>query len=259
MSDAGKIIKLLVEKHAKDVFVSECKDGSSWGGHLRMDGWAMSRSWAHPCMYGYEIKISRADFLGDDKWPGYLSLCNRFSFVAPRGIIQPGELSEGVGLLEVSFTGNTLRTVRKSSYREIEPPIDLIRYILMCRAKICGSQFGRMLDDEDNARFWRKWLEQKQDLQDIGYRVSRRLRQVIAEQIDAVEIENRKLKSQNDGYAEIAALLKDLNLSPSWYHTSDRLRDIAAEFKAKVPEAARCAIVRAKVAIDELMSQIGNE
>lgn len=261
---ADQIVKLLAEKHQKDVFVSECKDGSSWGNHLRMDAWAMARSWVHPCMYGYEVKVSRADFLGDNKWPGYLPLCNLFSFVAPRGIIQPSELSEGVGLLEVASTGTMLRTIRKSTYREIEPPSDLLKYILMCRAKVVGPRFHRMDEDEDEdeedpAEFWREWLTKKQDMRDIGYQVSKRLAKLIAEQIDAVHCENVKLKAENENYSEIREMLKELGLTPGWWHTKDSLRDKAAEFKAGVPRDVREAILRAKVAIAQLAIHIGDE
>lgn len=167
---------------------------------------------------------SRADFLGDNKWPGYLPLCNLFSFVAPRGIIQPSELSEGVGLLEVASTGTMLRTIRKSTYREIEPPSDLLKYILMCRAKVVGPRFHRMdEDEEDPAEFWREWLTKKQDMRDIGYQVSKRLAKLIAEQIDAVHCENVKLKAENENYSEIREMLKELGLTPGWWHTKDSL------------------------------------
>lgn len=32
-----------------------------------------------------EIKVSRADLLGDDKWPDYLAHCNRFYWAVPAG------------------------------------------------------------------------------------------------------------------------------------------------------------------------------
>jgi len=50
---------------------------------------------------GYEIKVSRSDFLGDDKWDNYLKYCNYFYFVAPKGLIGKHELPDGVGLIEV--------------------------------------------------------------------------------------------------------------------------------------------------------------
>lgn len=50
---------------------------------------------------GYEIKISRADFLADKKWQEYLKYCTFFYFIAPEGIIKKEELPENVGLIEI--------------------------------------------------------------------------------------------------------------------------------------------------------------
>ncbi len=52
---------------------------------------------------GYEIKISRADFLSDKKWESYLKYCTWFYFVAPEGIIKKEELPEKVGLMEIQI------------------------------------------------------------------------------------------------------------------------------------------------------------
>lgn len=51
---------------------------------------------------GYEIKVSRADFLADKKWQSYLPYCSWFYFIAPEGIIKPEELPDGVGLMEIT-------------------------------------------------------------------------------------------------------------------------------------------------------------
>jgi len=50
---------------------------------------------------GYEIKVSREDFLQDKKWESYLKFCTWFYFVAPVGIIKPEELPDGIGLIEI--------------------------------------------------------------------------------------------------------------------------------------------------------------
>ena len=66
--NARDIVDLLSTKHSKDLFIPECKDGPTWGAsHLRLDAWALTRSWASPCSYGYEIKVSRSDWMQDDK------------------------------------------------------------------------------------------------------------------------------------------------------------------------------------------------
>ena len=39
----------------------------------------------HGAIVIVEIKVSRADLLGDRKWPEYLDFCDRFFWAAPRG------------------------------------------------------------------------------------------------------------------------------------------------------------------------------
>lgn len=51
-----------------------------------------------------EIKVSRADLLGDGKWPDYLDYCDRFFWAVPPGFKlslfdRPGLLPERTGLI----------------------------------------------------------------------------------------------------------------------------------------------------------------
>ncbi|HEY3265532.1 MAG TPA: hypothetical protein VGM37_01300 [Armatimonadota bacterium] len=108
---SGLIMNALAAKHAKDFFIEECKGGPTWfTGHLRMDAWAMKRSWANPLSVGYEVKVSRNDFVRDDKYPGYLPFCNELYLVAPKDMIAPFEVHAEVGLMEaVGKKGSSAR------------------------------------------------------------------------------------------------------------------------------------------------------
>ena len=46
---------------------------------------------------GYEVKISREDFLNDKKWPSYTPYFNRFYFATLPGVIRKGELPLEIG------------------------------------------------------------------------------------------------------------------------------------------------------------------
>src|SRR5687767_11755578 len=120
--DASVILAMLTNKHAEDVFVPECKDGPSHGSMCKLDGWAMAKSWARPCVTGYEIKVSRSDFLRDNKWPSYLPMCNELYFVSPRDVIKPEECPEPCGLLYVADSGTRLFTKKKAPYRSVTIP-----------------------------------------------------------------------------------------------------------------------------------------
>ncbi len=54
---------------------------------------------------GFEIKMTRSDFLSDKKWVNYLTYVNLFYFATLPGIIKPSELPSEVGLLELSDDG----------------------------------------------------------------------------------------------------------------------------------------------------------
>lgn len=49
----------------------------------------------------FEIKVSRSDFLQDDKWVMYSQFCSSLSVVCPENLIQPNEIEKPFGLLWV--------------------------------------------------------------------------------------------------------------------------------------------------------------
>ena len=175
------IINLLAGKHSKDVFVAECKDGPTWGASvLKIDAWALRRSWANPLSWAYEVKVSRNDFLRDDKWQGYLELCNEFYFVCPPGLIMPNELPAEVGLLWVSKNAKMLVTKKKAARRIQQLPESLYMYLLICRTKVV-SRHQSHSDRDAIAREWRKWLAADAQMSDMGHRVSRRIAEKVAD------------------------------------------------------------------------------
>ncbi len=197
MIAAHTIVQLLANKHDKDLFVPECKDGpTQWGSHLRLDAWAMKRSWSNPRSIGYEIKVSRSDFVQDNKLESYMQYCHQFYIVAPSGVVSKDELPEGAGLMVPSTNGTRLFTKVKAPYRDIEWPIDLLRYILLARVGNVSNDFsGRFGRDSNwNAAYWREWLKKKEINRELGYRVSKALREEIDKKIDAVERKQKLLE-----------------------------------------------------------------
>lgn len=137
--DAKKILSLLSARHARDVAVAECSL-EPYGG-LRADLWVTRPSWSKPLTTIYEIKVSRQDFLRDDKWVNYLPYCNVFYFATPPGLIDKRELPEGVGLVEAAKTGNMLRTVSKAVWRadDHEAMARVTKSVLMNRFWLRGG------------------------------------------------------------------------------------------------------------------------
>lgn len=240
--DARKIVDLLAARHSKDIFVPECKNGPSQNStHLRLDAWAMAKSWSKPFTWGYEIKVSRSDFLGDDKWHLYLPYCSHFYFVVPAGLVDPSEVPENAGLIYVSQTGTKLFTKRKAPWRQVTIPEDLYRYVLMCRTKITREYW----DADRRLSKWREWLAEKEEKRKLGHEVSR----AIQKHVSTVESQNWHLKSLMESYDDIRSMVVSLGLNPdsvaSWT-VERKIKDALAKVPSDVVEAIRGATVAIK-------------
>lgn len=69
---------------------------------IQLDVAGMRLSWTEPRMTGYEVKVSRADFLADlhaEKWRKYMGSCERLYFACPRGLIDAREVPPECGVL----------------------------------------------------------------------------------------------------------------------------------------------------------------
>ena len=238
MMTAHDILKLLADKHSKDVFVAECKDGPTQCavGMLRLDAWAMVKSWANPCTIAYEIKVSRNDFLRDSKWRGYLQYCNQLYFVCPPGVIQREELPAEIGLIETSKSGARLFTKRKAVWRDVQVPESLYRYILMCRTRVVDEN---VFSEREH---WQKWLADRMFDRDLGHRVGRAIRETIRNEIERLADENRVLKRANDQLAEIREMLGALGYTglPDTYHVHRHLDKLRETLPANDLYAAVC-------------------
>lgn len=227
---AKQITALLRTKHSKDLFVDECKDGPTQSGpHLRMDAWTMTRSWAHPCVRAYEIKVTRGDFLQDHKWRAYLPCCNEFAFACPKGVISKDELPAEVGLYYVSANARMMTVQRKPVFREVEIPESVWRYILMCRAKIVGE----IRDNTGSVEYWREWLDTKEENRFLGYGVAEGIRKMV----DRVKKENEALLERMKCYDGVKSALAEIGLNgDSRYLSADSIRRQAERVLTAVPD-----------------------
>jgi len=153
---AKTIRNAIARKHSKDLVVPECKTGPTWFNDQlqKLDVWVLQRSWIHFGTIGYEIKITRSDFLRDKKWPEYLQYCHKFFFVCPWGMIKPEEITDkSAGLYWISKNGTRLFLQRQAEYREIELPDLLIYYILMSRVVVIHPYaFWQIRNERDRLR-----------------------------------------------------------------------------------------------------------
>ena len=242
---SDELIRRLAIRHKEDVWVPECKDGPTHTrNHRRLDGWAMRKSWENPMIFGYEVKISRSDFMRDDKWQAYLPMCNQLSFVAPPGIIDKAELPEGIGLLEPVGT-DRLITRRKAVYREIPFPDDVFKYILMCRAKV-----GPERSSEDRLAYWREWLAHRKDAKELGGLVSA----AIAEHVRKVQSENDDWRRKSESIETALRTLRAMGIEPLTYEWSVKRQ--AEAIRSLIPDDFRQAIRLLRSSLDGIEGKL---
>ncbi len=246
---AKDIKRFLATKHKQDVFVTECKAGpTAYHGAPQLDAWVMKKSWAHPLLIGYEIKVSRSDFLNDRKWINYLEFCNEFYFVCPWGLISPKEVPDKSGLLYATKTGSKFITKVKAPYRIIESPELLYRYILMARVQVIDET------THINQRgYWQDWLREKDEDKHLGWNVSRKIRELVAGRIDSVERENNKLKRENDALQQAKIILESFGIDePDAYDIEERITKAIT----LIPQHLITSVLRCGEALKEWQEEI---
>lgn len=215
---AWHVAAALEQRHTQklkpDVFMEQVKTGSSYMGAPRiLDAVAIRPSWTQPCITGYEIKVERSDFLRDEKWRDYLAYTNEFYFAAPKGIIDPSELPDEVGLIVFNPASKNVRVVRKATWREMEKTVafDLIYYIVMWR---CGRRNGRTNGEEAE-----RYVENKIHFKELGKSVSSKLVKELnlaKEERDTYKCRVGVLEYHETELNEIKDLLLQHNIGDRW-------------------------------------------
>lgn len=162
----------LAKKHKTEFFLTEVKNGPTMFGTglLKFDAVAIYKSWAHPKIVGYEIKVSRSDFLKDNKYSLYLPYFHEFYFVTPTGMVQRTEIEENIGLIWYNPATGNLTTKKKAVYRNIEIDAAMLLYIIMNRLESDRIPFY-----SDKAEYWKDWLANKISNQELAWKVKSKL------------------------------------------------------------------------------------
>lgn len=229
MPTAKDILDLLLKKHEKDFCIPECKTDSTFFSKrlLILDLWVMTKSWKNNHIYGYEIKVSRSDFLRDNKWREYLKFCTDFYFVCPKNVILPEEVPQDVGLLFTSINCKKLFTKKMAVTRDVTIPENLYKYILMWRAKSVSLQ-----ESLSSKEYWKEWLKEKKIDHNFGRMISSTIKKEINDNIERVKEENYKLKIENSNLSDIKNLMIQIGINSD--KLSYKYNNILYEFKNKL-------------------------
>jgi len=207
------IKKILEKKHKDDFFLCEVKTTATVRGLGIVDAFAMKKSWAHPCITIYEIKITRNDFIRDQKWMKYLPFCNEFYFISPKDLIKESEIPKDAGLYYVSKA--RVKVVKKAPYRSEPIDNDIFRYVLMNRIDEDRYPFHR-----DKAHYLQDFIDHKITFHQLGEKVSWE----IARQLRDKEREVDRFKEKAKKFDKIVEVLKKYNINE--YFPEEKINQI---------------------------------
>jgi hypothetical protein len=206
VANASEVVDLLRVRHSDCVFVEQCDAGGLW-----MDVWAMHKGWSNQVVYGYEVKVSRNDFLRDQKWHQYLDYCNEFYFACPSGLIDPSELPREAGLVWTSKNRTRLYTKKKAPRRTNPIPESVFRAILCNRATIHRHQPYDHEREEPRTQA-QMWLDEQREDTAIGRKVARRIRQEVERRVGEVMEASDEVRQENQVLANAKEYLSTIGI-----------------------------------------------
>ncbi len=251
---ADQIKYALSKRHADEVFLTEVKNGPSWTTtRLRIfDAFSIKKSWTKPCFTGYEIKVSRQDFLRDEKWPNYLPFCHRFYFACPVGLIDPDELPKEVGLVTYNPETRGLHTKKTAIYRPIEPSPELLLYIIMNRIPKTEHPFFNNTREELEA-----WVADKEECKRLRIRVkSKLMKQVdeLTERTEHLSTEVTLLQHNKENLEKIENLLNKFGITTR--HFDSMIGGLQKRLSQGVPKQMEYLVNSLQRDVDQLAQMV---
>lgn len=220
---ADEIKYALSKRNYEELFLTEVKTGpSTMSETLRFDAFSIKKSWTKPCFTGYEVKVSRNDFLHDDKYIHYRDYCNRLYIVCPKDLIQLEEIPEDIGLIYYNPDKKTLFTKRVARLREIEMPGSLLYYILLSRISDDQHPFF-----SSKREYIESYIEDKAERSQLAYKFNNKLTKQVQEANDKVQDAELKLQNYQRKADERDAIVKLMQEKGflSWdYNVIDELK-----------------------------------
>jgi hypothetical protein len=171
-------------------FLTQVKNGPTQyvpsGNLLVLDALSIAKSWTQPCLTGYEIKVSRGDFLRDSKWYQYFPYVHEFYLVCPSGLIDRTEIPLECGLIYYRPESHSVTTKKKAIYRDVTLSADMLMYIIMSKLDSDRIPFF------SSRQLWvEEYLKNKSSAAMLGRSLAAKLPQRLAELEDEIAILHR--------------------------------------------------------------------
>lgn len=187
-------------------------------GDLRPDvlavEWRYSRLWVH----AYEIKISRSDWLRDNKYERYRDYANTLTLVCPKGVIARDEPPEGIGVMWMDPETRQLRVRRQPDYRrdvDTTPVKDRVLRETIYRTSGRWMRFDRLRD----------YATMRKSMRGVGLMLATRMaRRVETLEEKAETTHQRRTEAKAGLYDRLTRLLWDHGYRelPAWDDPADR-------------------------------------
>ncbi|PLS29988.1 hypothetical protein Uis1B_2170 [Bifidobacterium margollesii] len=176
-------------------------------GDLRLDGVALEWSYQVMWVHGYEIKVSRSDWLRDAKYERYRPYVDTLTVVCPKGLIARDEVPGDIGLMWYDPERDVLRYRRRPGYDA--PGVDTGPIKDRLLREIARSMFY----DPSVSRYGRyhtarELLEQKAAMADVGARLGSKLARRIQELERLQEPTSmRRMEAKGRAYDRLTGLI----------------------------------------------------
>jgi len=228
---AFDVKKALANKHQKDFFLTEVKSGSAWNGtdNRILDAVAMKKSYAKPLITGYEVKVTRSDFLQDNKFYTYLPLCHELYIVTPSKLVQREELPVEIGLIWYDPETKTLKTKKKPPPRNIEISVDMLQYIIYSRL-----DSDRIPFHSSKAEHLKAWIAGQEDNIALGIAVRNKMTAELSRLESELQTVER-IKQRMEDTLEEYTVVKKVMLKNGWDGFSDPVYWLGQSLKQGYP------------------------
>ena len=126
----------------------------------------------------------------------------------------------------------------------------------MSRSKIVDSTYTSADNGKNKQIYWQQWLDDKNENQDLGYNVSRKIRQLYDKNVKMVKINQGRMETHLKELEDVKRILKELGFNKNnlGWNYDRKLRQRIAEINAGFPE--KDVINHLEMAIDDLRKTV---
>ncbi|KAA8828131.1 MmcB family DNA repair protein [Bifidobacterium myosotis] len=136
-------------------------------GDLRLDGVALEWQYGNMWVHGYEIKVSRSDWLRDAKYERYRRYCDTLTVVCPKGMIGRDEMPGDIGLMWYEPDTAALRYRRKPGYDAPGKDTGILKDRLL-REIVRSVWYDPSVSRYGRYATAREYLDQKTEMKGVG-------------------------------------------------------------------------------------------